>query len=135
MTNSSITIEYFLWSIIKKILMSLFKGLINRCDRIEMTIKSMIKIIRSKQKTSIGLNLKNWIIKQKIEWQWSFKNISEQNDKSEKYEVLLIEKTRCIRQHVKLSEDFYFECYLIAKHFINRIFTKTLNWDSFLIRM
>ncbi len=37
--------------------------------------------------------------------------------------------------HAKLFEDVYSECYLTAEHFINRIFTESLNWDSFLIRM
>jgi hypothetical protein len=38
--------------------------------------------------------------------------MSEQNEKFERFEALLIEKTRCIKEYAKLSEDLYSECYL-----------------------
>jgi hypothetical protein len=43
----------------EKTLMSVFKDLINRCDKAELIINSMMKKIRSEQKTSIDLQLKN----------------------------------------------------------------------------
>ncbi len=119
----------------EKTLMLVFKSLINKCDRSNIAIDSMIRIIRTNQETSINKRLENWIINQRIIWDWSAKNISEQNDISKRYEVLLIEKAKCIREHAKLSENFFLECYLIAEHLINRTFNQILNWDSSLIRL
>jgi hypothetical protein len=119
----------------EKTLMLVFKDLINRCDRSNIAINSMIRIIRSNQETSINKRLENWIIDQRIIWDWSAKNILEQNDISERYEVLLTEKARCIREHVKLSKELFLECYLTVEHLMNRILNQALNWESSLIRM
>jgi hypothetical protein len=48
---------------------------------------------------------------------------------------MLIEKTKCIKKHVKLSEDFYSECYLVVTHILNRTSSSSSNWDSSLIFM
>jgi hypothetical protein len=72
---------------------------------------------------------------QEISWDWSTKNTLEQNEKSERFDELLIEKARCIREHAKLSKDFYSECYLVAAHILNRTSSSTLSWDSSLIFM
>jgi hypothetical protein len=72
---------------------------------------------------------------QKINWNWSTKNICEQNEKSERFDDILIEKTKCIKKHVKLSKDFYSECYLVATHILNRTSSLSLSWDSSLIFM
>jgi hypothetical protein len=48
---------------------------------------------------------------------------------------MLIEKTKCIKEHVKLSKDFYFECYLVVAHILNRTSSSSLSWDSSLIFM
>jgi hypothetical protein len=72
---------------------------------------------------------------QKISWNWSTKNISEQNEKSERFDDKLIEKAKCIKKHVKLSKDFYSECYLVAAHILNRTSSSSLSWDSSLIFM
>jgi hypothetical protein len=95
----------------------------------------MIRIIRSSQKSLIDKHLENWITNQRIIWDWSAKNILEQNDTSKRYEVLLIEKARCIREHAKLSKELFLECYLAVEHLLNRISNQTLNWDSLLICM
>jgi hypothetical protein len=95
----------------KKTLMFVFKNLINRCDRLNIAINSMIRIIRTSQETSINKRLENWIINQKIIWDWSIKNTFEQNDMSKRYEVLSIEKAKCIREHAKLFENLFLECY------------------------
>jgi hypothetical protein len=63
------------------------------------------------------------------------KNIFEQNEKFKRSDELLIEKTKCIKEHAKLSKDFYSECYLFAAHILNRTFSSSLNWDSSLIFM
>jgi hypothetical protein len=104
----------------EKTLMLIFKNLINRCDRSDIAINSMIRIIRTNQKTSINKRLENWIINQRITWDWSAKNTLEQNDKSKRFDALLTEKARCIREHAKLPEDLFSECYMIAKHLMNR---------------
>jgi hypothetical protein len=91
----------------EKTLMLVFKSLINKYDRSDIAINSMIWIIRSSQKTSINKHLENWIINQNIIWDWSTKNTLEQNDESKRFDVLLIEKARCIREHVKLSKNFF----------------------------
>jgi hypothetical protein len=72
---------------------------------------------------------------QKINWDWSTKNIFEQNEKFERFDELLIEKTKCIKEHAKLSKDFYSECYFVAAHILNQTSSSTLNWDSSLIFM
>ncbi len=54
----------------EKTLISIFKSLINQCDRADMTINFMIRIIRSDQKTFIENKLKKWIQNQNIEWKW-----------------------------------------------------------------
>jgi hypothetical protein len=48
---------------------------------------------------------------------------------------MLIEKTKCIKKHVKLSKDFYSECYFVAAHILNRTSSSLLSWDSSLIFM
>jgi hypothetical protein len=72
---------------------------------------------------------------QEINWDWSTKNISEQNEKFERFDDMLIEKTKCIRKHVKLSKNLYLECYLVVAHILNRTSSSSLNWDSSLIFM
>jgi hypothetical protein len=119
----------------ERTLMLVFKDLINRCDRSDIAINSIIRIIRTSQETSINKRLENWIINQEIIWDWSAKNIFEQNDKSKRFEALLIEKARCIREHAKLSENLFSECYIIAEHLMNKTLNKTLNWESSLIQM
>ncbi len=72
---------------------------------------------------------------QEINWNWSTKNIFEQNEKFERFDDMLIEKTKYIKKHVKLSKDFYSECYLVAAHILNRTSSSLLSWDSSLIFM
>jgi hypothetical protein len=119
----------------EKTLISVFKSLINQCDRIDMIVNFMIRIIRSDQKTFIENKLKKWIQNQKIEWEWSFKYTSEQNEKSKRFEVLLTEKARCIREYAKLSEDLYSECYLAVTYLLNRTFIVRLKWNSSLMTL
>jgi hypothetical protein len=119
----------------KKTLLSVFKDLINQCDRIEFDERAIVRIIRTDQEIFIDKKLENWVREQEISWDWSTKNISEQNEKSERFDDMLIEKARCIREHVKLSKDLYSECYLVAAHILNRTSSSSLSWDSSLIFM
>jgi hypothetical protein len=119
----------------KKTLLSIFKNLINQCDRIKFDERAIIRIIRIDQETFIDKKLENWMRAQEINWNWSTKNIFEQNEKFERFDDMLIEKAKCIKKHVKLSEDFYSECYLVAVHILNRTSSQALNWDSLLIFM
>ncbi len=119
----------------KKTLMSIFKNLINQCDRIKFDKRAIIRIIRIDQEIFIDKKLENWMREQKINWNWSTKNIFEQNEKFERFDDMLIEKTKCIKEHVKLSKDFYSECYFVAAHILNRTSSSSLNWDSSLIFM
>jgi hypothetical protein len=96
----------------EKTLMPVFKGLINRCDRSGIAINSMVRTIRTGQETSIGKRLEDWIINQGI-----------------------TEKARCIREHAKLPEDLFPECYLAAEHLMNRTPNQALDWDSPLVRL
>jgi hypothetical protein len=48
---------------------------------------------------------------------------------------LLIEKTKCIKKHAKLSKDLYSECYLVVAHILNWTSSSLLSWDSSLIFM
>jgi hypothetical protein len=91
----------------KKTLLSIFKDLINQCDCIEFDERAIIRIIRIDQEIFIDKKLENWVREQEINWNWSTKNISEQNEKSERFDDMLIEKTRCIKEHIKLSKDLY----------------------------
>jgi hypothetical protein len=63
------------------------------------------------------------------------KNISEKNEKFERFDEMLIKKTKSIKEHAKLSKDFYSECYFVAAHILNRTSSSSLNWDSSLIFM
>jgi hypothetical protein len=119
----------------KKTLLSIFKDLINQCDRIKFDECAIIRIIRINQEIFIDKKLENWMREQEINWNWSTKNISEQNEKFERFDDMLIEKTKCIKEHVKLSKDFYFECYFVAAHILNRTSSSSLSWDSSLIFM
>ncbi len=114
-------------------LLSIFKNLINQCDRIKFDERAIIRIIRIDQEIFIDKKLKNFIREQKIDWNWSTKNISEQNEKFKCFDDMLIEKAKCIKEHVKLSKDFYSECYLVAAHILNRTSSQVLSWDSSLI--
>ncbi len=119
----------------KKTLLSIFKDLINQCDRIEFDERAIIRIIRTDQEIFIDKKLENWMREQKINWNWSTKNISEQNEKFERFDDMLIEKAKCIREHVKLSKNLYSECYFVAAHILNRTLSSSLSWDSSLIFM
>jgi hypothetical protein len=52
----------------EKTLISMFKSLINQCDRINMSINFMIQMIRTDQKIFIENKLNKWIQEQSIEW-------------------------------------------------------------------
>ncbi len=119
----------------EKTLLSIFKDLINQCDRIKFDERAIIRIIRIDQKIFIDKKLENWVREQEISWNWSTKNIFEQNEKSERFDDMLIEKAKCIKKHVKLSKDLYSECYLVAAHILNRTSSSSLSWDSSLIFM
>jgi hypothetical protein len=119
----------------KKTLLSIFKDLINQCDRIKFDKRAIIRIIRINQEIFIDKKLENWMREQEINWDWSTKNIFEQNEKFERFDDMIIEKTKCIKKYVKLSKDFYSEYYLVAAHILNRTSSQTLNWDSSLIFM
>jgi hypothetical protein len=119
----------------KKTLLSIFKDLINQCDRIKFNERAIIRIIRIDQKIFIDKKLENWMRAREINWDWSTKNIFERNEKIERFDELLIEKTKCIKKHAKLSKDFYSKCYLVAAHILNRTSSLSLSWDSSLIFM
>jgi hypothetical protein len=119
----------------KKTLLSIFKDLINQCDRIKFNERAIDRIIRIDQEIFIDKKFENWMRAQEIHWDWSTKNIFEQNEKFERFDELLIEKTNCIKEHDKLSKDFYSECYLVAAHILNRTSSSSLSWDLLLIFM
>jgi hypothetical protein len=119
----------------KKTLLSIFKDLINQCDRMRFNERAIIRIIRINEKIFIDKKFEDWMHAQKISWNWLTKNISEQNEKFERFDDMLIEKTKCIKEHAKLSKDLYSECYLVVAHMLNRTSTQILNWDSSLIFM
>jgi hypothetical protein len=119
----------------KRTLMSIFKDLINQCDRIKFDERAIIRIIRIDQEIFIDKKLENWMRDQEINWNWSTKNIFEQNEKFERFDDMLIEKTKCIKKHVKLSEDLYSECFFVVAHILNRTSSSSLSWDSLLIFM
>jgi hypothetical protein len=117
----------------KKTLLLIFKDLINHCDRMRFNERAIIRIIRMSQETFIDKKLENWIRAQEINWDWLTKNIFEQNDKFKRFDELLIEKTKCIKEYATLSKDFYSECYFVVAHILNRTSSQTLSWDSSLI--
>jgi hypothetical protein len=119
----------------KKILLSIFKDLINQCDRIKFDERAIIRIIRIDQEIFIDKKFEDWMREQKINWTWSTKNTFKQNEKSERFDDMLIEKTKCIKKHVKLWKDLYSECYLVVAHILNRTSSSSLSWDSSLIFM
>jgi hypothetical protein len=119
----------------KKTLLSIFKDLINQCDRIKFNERAIIRIIHIDQEIFIDKKFEDWMHTQESNWKWSTKNISKQNEKFERFDELLIEKTKCIKEHAKLSKDFYSECYLVAAHILNRTSSSSLSWDSSLIFM
>jgi hypothetical protein len=119
----------------KKTLLSIFKNLINQCDRIEFDERAIIRIIRIDQEIFIDKKFENWMREQEINWNWSTKNISEQNEKFERFDDMLIEKAKCIKKHVKLSKNLYSECYFVTAHILNRTSSQILSWDSSLIFM
>jgi hypothetical protein len=119
----------------KKTLIPVFKSLVNQCDRAGLSINSMVTLIRTRQETSIGNKLEEWITQQGIGWSWSAKNTPEQNGISERFGALLTEKARCIREHAKLPEDLFPECYMAAAYLMNRTPSQALEWDSPLVKL
>jgi hypothetical protein len=119
----------------KKTLLSIFKNLINQCDRIRFNERAIIRIIRTDQEIFIDKKFEDWMRAQEINWDWFTKNIFEQNEKFKRFNELLIEKTKCIKKHAKLSKDFYSESYLVVAHILNRTSSSSLSWDSSLIFM
>jgi hypothetical protein len=119
----------------KKTSLLIFKNFINQCDQIKFNERAIIRIIRINQEIFIDKKLEDWMRAQEINWDWSTKNIFEQNENFKRFNELLIEKIKCIKEHAKLSKDFYSECYLVAVHILNRTSSSSLNWDSSLIFM
>jgi hypothetical protein len=117
----------------KKTLLSIFKDLINQCNRIKFNERAIIRIICIDQEIFIDKKLEDWIRAQKINWDWSTKNIFEQNEKFERFNELLMKKTKNIKEHAKLSKDFYSKCYFVVAHILNRTSSSSLNWNSSLI--
>jgi hypothetical protein len=99
--------------------MWVFKDLINQCDRIKFDERAIIRIIRINQEIFIDKKLENWMRAQEINWDWLTKNIFEQNEKLQRFDDMLIEKIKCIKKHVKLSKNLYFECYFVVTHILN----------------
>jgi hypothetical protein len=97
--------------------------------------RAIIRIIRINQEIFIDKKFEDWMRAQKINWDWSTKNIFEQNEKFKHFDELLIEKTKCFKKHAKLSKDCYSKCYFIAAHILNRTLSSSLSWDSSLILM
>jgi hypothetical protein len=52
----------------KKTLLSIFKDLINQCDRIKFNECAIIRIIRINQKIFIDKKLEDWMCTQRINW-------------------------------------------------------------------
>jgi hypothetical protein len=48
---------------------------------------------------------------------------------------MLIEKTKCIKKHVKLSKNLYSECHFVAVHILNRTSSSSLSWNLSFIFM
>jgi hypothetical protein len=119
----------------KKTLLSIFKDLINHSDRMRFNERAIIRIIHIDQEIFIDKKFEDWVRAQKINWDWSTKNIFEQNEKFERFDELLIEKTKCIKKHAKLSKDLYSKCYFVAAHILNRTSSSVLSWVSSLIFM
>jgi hypothetical protein len=119
----------------KKTLLSIFKDLIDQCNRMRFNECAIIRIIRIDQEIFIDKKFKDWMRAQKINWHWSTKNILEQNKKFERFDELSIEKIKCIKKHAKLSKDLYSKCYFLAAHVLNRTSSSILSWDSSLIFM
>ncbi len=111
----------------KRTLLLIFKDLINQYDRMRFNERAIIRIIFMNQENFIDKKLEDWMRAQKINWDWLTKNIFEQNEKFERFDELLIEKTKYIKEHAKLSKDFYSKCYLVVAHILNRTFSSTLN--------
>jgi hypothetical protein len=126
---------YLLMNHKKKTLLLIFKDLINQCDRMRFNERAIIRIIRIDREIFIDKKLENWMRAQEINWNWSTKNIFEQNEKFERFDDMLIEKTKCIKEYAKLSKDFYSECYLVVVHMLNKTLTQILSWNSSLIFM
>jgi hypothetical protein len=97
--------------------------------------RAIIHIIRIDQEIFIDKKFKDWMRAQKINWNWSTKNIFEQNEKFECFDELLIEKTKCIKEHAKLLKNLYSKCYFVVAHILNQISSSILSWDSLLIFM
>jgi hypothetical protein len=119
----------------KKTLLSIFRNLINFCDRMTFDERAIIRIIRISQEIFIKTSLKNWISAQDIKWDWSIKNTSEQNKKSKHFDEMLIKKAKCIKQHAKLFEDLYSKCYFAAVYILNRTSIQSQEWNSSLISL
>jgi hypothetical protein len=98
---------YSLINLKKKTLLSIFKDLINQCDRIKFNERAIIRIIRIDQEIFIDKKLEDWMRAQEINWNWSTKNISEQNEKFERFDELLIEKTKCIKEHANVERSLF----------------------------
>ena len=120
---------YFFIDHKKVTLLFVFKSLINQCDRADLATNAIVFVIRFDQEISIEEKLKTWINEQKIKWNWSAKNTSFQNEKLERFDVLLTEKAKCIKMHAKFSEKLYSECYLTAVYLINCTSIRFLNWE------
>jgi hypothetical protein len=80
----------------KKTLLSIFKNLINQCDRIKFNKRAIIHIIRINQEIFIDRKFEDWVRAQEINWNWSTQNIFEQNEKFECFDELLIEKKNAL---------------------------------------
>jgi hypothetical protein len=52
----------------KKTLLSIFKDLINQCDRIKFDERAIVRIIRTDQEIFIDKKLENWVREQEINW-------------------------------------------------------------------
>ncbi len=68
---------------------------------------SRIKLREIIKKRFVDKKLENWVRAQEINWNWVTKHIFEQNEKFERFDDMLIEKTKFIKEHAKLSKNLY----------------------------
>ena len=112
---------------LQSILLAVIKFFVNMAER---TYDSRIATFRTNQKRGIGTNIENWIQNIGITFEYSARDMPEQNGSAEYSGGVLETKACCIRIAANIPEEIWPECILAAMYLLNHIPMKQHNWKS-----
>jgi len=97
-------------------ILAVIKFFVNMAER---TYASRIATFRTDQERGIGNDIESWIQEIRIMFEYSARDMPEQNGSAEHSGGVLETKVRCIRIATNIPEEMWPECILAATYLLN----------------